>query len=359
RGLDYRIIAPASQVDLRTDSSAYPHLHYALPETFAIRLTDVTLIPTHFSVVTSDHAVLLDGLHYGGRLDRFVTNYFAYVSADNRVLALLPNKAQIHDEPAVLLGGDLNFAHCLLDSFSRLSVIEAMPELASRRLVVSTSMRPSVAEALKLMGWDDQKLIRVDPAECHRFRDLWVPSFTHAMFRRPAPVHLAFLRRRLFSQAEQRDPRTARRRFLLSRGGAPHRRALNEDEIMTALAPLGFERISTETMTMAQRIELLAQAEVVVGLAGAGMANVVALPRSTVVIEVTHQHWVEQHFLALSRMLDHLHRFVVGRAAVKPGVPLQHCDYTVESGRIVNAVNDLMKDRRARLSSWRPLAPND
>jgi Glycosyltransferase 61 len=78
------------------------------------------------------------------------------------------------------------------------------------------------------------------------------------------------------------------RRLLVSRRDAATRRVTNEDALLSALAPLGFELIVPGALTFDEQVEAFALAEIVVGPHGAGLANTLFMPRGSAVLELHH-----------------------------------------------------------------------
>lgn len=76
-----------------------------------------------------------------------------------------------------------------------------------------------------------------------------------------------------------------RRRIIISRAGASHRRMLNETALADALAPFGFSLVSFDKMPFAEQIEQMWNAEVVVGTYGAGLTNLVFASNCRLVAE--------------------------------------------------------------------------
>jgi len=76
------------------------------------------------------------------------------------------------------------------------------------------------------------------------------------------------------------------RRIFISRAGARARKLLNENEVVRALSKFDFEVIRTETLTVAQVIELMSDIEIVVSLLGSGLANAVFCAPPTRMLEI-------------------------------------------------------------------------
>ncbi|MGH7785718.1 MAG: glycosyltransferase family 61 protein [Candidatus Binatia bacterium] len=104
-------------------------------------------------------------------------------------------------------------------------------------------------------------------------------------------------------------PAARRRLFISRRDAGKGRHILNEEAMMQALAPVGFERVVLEQMPPADQVQYFSEAECVVGAHGAGLANLLFASRAGVV-ELFPQATLWPHFYLLSRSGDHRYRYV-------------------------------------------------
>lgn len=137
-----------------------------------------------------------------------------------------------------------------------------------------------------------------------------------------------------------------RRRLLVSRRNAGTRRILNEDAIATALVPLGFEVIESETMAFADQVATFAEAEVIVGAHGAGLANMVFTDPGTIVLELTHSRFRGlSSYDPLAQMFGVTFAVLVGATQLPPDQPEpergENLDFTVKPEAVVGAVRAL------------------
>ena len=88
-------------------------------------------------------------------------------------------------------------------------------------------------------------------------------------------------------------------RVFISRRKALARCITNEDEVMRALAPLGFAAYALEEMGFADQVRLFAQAEFIVAPHGAGLMNLAFAERPGVV-ELFGRH-IQPSFSELAR----------------------------------------------------------
>ena len=99
----------------------------------------------------------------------------------------------------------------------------------------------------------------------------------------------AFCRQRTGLDGSSNDRPSARsrgRRLYISRAGANKRKVVNEQELIEALAALGFESIEAESLRLADQARLFSEAELVVGAHGAGLTNILFAAPGTRVIEI-------------------------------------------------------------------------
>lgn len=102
------------------------------------------------------------------------------------------------------------------------------------------------------------------------------------------------------------------RRLYLTRAGASQRQILNEDELLTSLLPLGFQKLDLATLPVKEQARLFAEAEIVVAPHGAGLTNLAFCQPGTQVVELFPDTYQNPCYERLSQML-HLdyqaHRF--------------------------------------------------
>lgn len=119
--------------------------------------------------------------------------------------------------------------------------------------------------------------------------------------------HHRMLLRKVADQIKKRviaETSVERRRILISRRGAGFRRLLNEDALLNALLPFGFESVSLEGLNLATQIQIFAHAECVVGMHGSGLANMIYCPDDASVIEIIPDEFPGPDFYRLANTLE-------------------------------------------------------
>lgn len=83
----------------------------------------------------------------------------------------------------------------------------------------------------------------------------------------------------------------ARGRILISRRNAKTRKIANEDALLGELAPLGFVAVCMEDLSLREQMTMVAEAEIVIGPHGAGMAHMVSARPGASFIELSSRQY--------------------------------------------------------------------
>jgi capsular polysaccharide biosynthesis protein len=74
-------------------------------------------------------------------------------------------------------------------------------------------------------------------------------------------------------------------RIYISRKFARFRRVINEDELVPILEKFGFKVCYFESMNFQEQVKLVSGAEIILGMHGAGMTNMIFMPEGRQVVE--------------------------------------------------------------------------
>ncbi len=107
-------------------------------------------------------------------------------------------------------------------------------------------------------------------------------------------------------------PRRARRRIYICRKNARWRRCENEAQVWALLKHAGYERHCMEELTFPEQVSLMSEASVIIGLHGAGLANMIFCPERTHVVEIVDPGRLNPHYYALSSCLDLCYWYIEG-----------------------------------------------
>jgi capsular polysaccharide biosynthesis protein len=95
------------------------------------------------------------------------------------------------------------------------------------------------------------------------------------------------------------------RRLLISREDAESRRMTNRQEVLCALKNLGFELIAPGELTYKQQVRAFSEAEIIIGVHGAGLINAI-YSADSLVIEIFADHYLPANYeLAMGQNRDY------------------------------------------------------
>jgi len=203
----------------------------------------------------------------------------------------LPPPRRIDGNVAVLssLSNGVYF-HWMLDVLPRLALLHqagVTPDQVDYYLIDAS--QPFQRETLERLGIPLEKILSPLDQSHWEARSLLLPSFPASISWVPAWV-CEFLRQTFLPPDSAQV--TPGRRFYISRARASVRRLINEREVVQVLAPLGFETVYLEEVSVQEQAALFAQADVVVSLHGSGLTNLVFCQPGTTVIELFSPEYV-------------------------------------------------------------------
>jgi capsular polysaccharide biosynthesis protein len=100
-------------------------------------------------------------------------------------------------------------------------------------------------------------------------------------------------------------------RLFISRAKAGRRRILNEDAVMELLAPLGFQAICLEDLSIPETAQMIARASHIIAPHGAGLANLVFARAGTRVLELFNAHLSREYWIICNHKKLDYHAFEV------------------------------------------------
>jgi len=172
-----------------------------------------------------------------------------------------------------------NYYHWLVECIPKLRGLEKYSERTGNEpvLIIPPDLPSWAGELLSIMGVDQSQCVEFTE-KGYRTDQLVVPSYPE-----PTANECDWLRRNAVQSVDSESD--TRDRVYISRQNATRRQLTNEEELMDALRPLGFDSYVLEEMSVEAQIKLFSQAEIVVGPHGAGFANTI-FSNDTHVIEI-------------------------------------------------------------------------
>jgi len=315
-------------------------------EILLAELSNVIVAPAFQWVpILDDGSVALDGfIMHRMKPRRELATSPQLMHNGNGVELRLQRSMRVVEERALLLGGMPQYYHNTIDFLSALAVAEVFKIGHDVPLVVNDDLAPFQLEQLALAGYTPDRLIRVKADEQVLFRDLVVPVrlIRGGQWMHPLMPH--WYRTRL-TPPSPGPQAAANRRLYVSRRGASRRRVINDEEVAAALAPLGYEPVSPEALSVRDQAALFSQASHVVAPGGAALANQVFMPPGGQVLALTNRYVLEglrdTYFDPLAQACGHRFAWLQGRAQEFHSERLIDADYEIDVGELLQALESL------------------
>ena len=191
-----------------------------------------------------------------------------------------------------------NYYHWLVDCLPRLLVLRE--KFPNHLLLLPKSAAHFIKKTSAIVGFDRYLFIDKDEIlEAHKFI---IPEHTaYSLFH--DPVLIKRVREEIISGLGKVAKQPSRRLYL-SRSRQPKRRLMNEEAFVVALAKYNFEVIHFEDFSFEQQVALMQEAEVVVGVHGANMTNILFMQPKCTVVELLNIHSVNPLYFRLSSYLE-------------------------------------------------------
>lgn len=173
-----------------------------------------------------------------------------------------------------------NYYHWVVEHCAQLEALSAYERRTDIRvpLLMDAQGPPFQGEWLDALGWRQAERRPWPRCGAVAVESLCVASIPGLRFAAD-PSSIAWLRTRVPAPTSMGRAR----RLLVLRPDGAWRSITNGPEVARALAPLGFETIRPEIMTVQDQLDAFAQAEIVVGQHGAGLANCIFQESGSVV----------------------------------------------------------------------------
>ena len=281
-------------------------LRYDVPARFTVEIDRGTVVGDYGANLTPD-----------GTLDYETSGYFGISGWREHPIFLRPALPRVEHLDGTLVslatrGGSRNYYHFLLDVLPRWGIFqESMPGLEPDRIYVPCATAYE-KELLALVGLDGYDLVATKKHRAVSAGHLLAPSMPNRD--EMAPSWMVEWVRRQFPPARTED----RPRLLyVTRGSGPNtRRLVDEPDLWPRLERRGFVRIDPGTMSVRDQIDHFAAADVVVGLHGAALTNLIFIRPGTRVLEIFAPSYVKHCYWAICEGIpDVRYQYLIGTDA--------------------------------------------
>lgn len=205
-----------------------------------------------------------------------------------------------------------NFYHYMFDFLPRFGLLEVSGLDLDKIDYFLLNFYPFdfYKETLEILGVPPKKILTIQKYPHVKAKSLIVPSLPGVICF-PTKWSVEFLRRKFMPLIDQVTSESSCRVYI-SRNLGSNRRMVNEDEVLELLNKLGFITVYFEKMSMLEKVALMSRAEVVIGVCGAGLTNLVFANPGTKVIEIFAPNYIHFTYYILSHHLGLEYYYLVG-----------------------------------------------
>ena len=217
---------------------------------------------------------------------------------------VVPSRVVAVPQPALLLQSAWwrNYGHWLFDSAALLALAAGYARRHRLALVLGRhadpAMRAVVEETLALL-LPEAEVILHDDGEALEFNELHyaAPVSVTPLFKQPDAI--ALLRRAVAPASA-----APRRRLYVRRPPELQRLLVNEAEVIDLCTARGCEVVQPERLGLRAQAALFAAAELVVGVKGAALSNLMFAPEHATAVVLSPRHWIDPIFWDLAGQRD-------------------------------------------------------
>lgn len=228
--------------------------------------------------------------------------------------------------------GRHNHYHWLLECLPRIEGLFDLPDVDEvDHWIVPRSRLRWTSDAFTRLGIPDDRIVALGPMG-HVEADLLLAPASGCKIGEPSSEAVEFLRRGFGT------PRHAQgRRLFVTRR---HSRTIsNGAEVEATLAALGFETIDPATFGILDQARIFGEASVVVGVHGAGLANIALMPPGGTILEIVPPVFMSACYAVLAAAAGHVHGAIRAEGSPRPGS--RHAPLRVDACRLVEGLERL------------------
>jgi capsular polysaccharide biosynthesis protein len=210
------------------------------------------------------------------------------------IFSTVPNRKQRYDHSTLInlvprhgqeFNNYANFAHWLLEDLPRLQAYKRHVSATDcqAKILIKTNPPRWMVDTLKCLGFDQDDWVEWNQSS-GLIETLVVPkmNYIHSSGSRFSPSGREWVGNQIKSNCSS-DTSEFSKNIIISRQKSKRRRISNFDEVMKALGPLGFESYQLEDLSIGEEISLFSQANIIVGVHGAGLATSIYSKNATLI----------------------------------------------------------------------------
>lgn len=248
--------------------------------------------------VIASSGELYTDMHYGvpGQKNPY---YFHVDCPDKQCNAIIPEPVFKHKRKAVLIGGSTNYYHWTIDFLPLLLSVQTDEEIKEISIIINGDLAPFQKEILKYKRLTRTNLIKVRYPSAHQFNSCLVPIMN---FENRIKCLKACSKDILKKHKKMTVPSS--KKIYVKRGNSLHRKAIGEEKLINKLEQNGFLAIDAGQYSIFEQMEIFSKAQIVVGVHGAALSNIVYAENSCHVVEITSSCWDMPFFEDIAKVRE-------------------------------------------------------
>lgn len=273
--------------------------YFAFPPRFVLSIPDGRVVGEKGLVITNENQVLRElAIEWDVAPENhsiFSRNLFGPTLRKGTVASVSSIEAQ-------------NYYHWLLDIIPKFQLLEEAHVVPDYYCLNYRGL-PFQKATLDILGISLKKIIRATGTTHVQCANLIVPSLPGGCGFQPKKA-LEFLREKFLPHISSigKTPE----RIFISRKNAHVRRVTNEARVSQFLKGYGFQTVCLEELPFLEQVKLFANAQFIVAIHGAGMANLVFASPSAKVIELCPPSYINSCFWRITQQLGMEHFVLIG-----------------------------------------------
>lgn len=205
-----------------------------------------------------------------------------------------------------------NIFHWLIECLPRFYGITKLSKDFDLFLIVNRNISTLQIETLRFFLTKSIKIIFINPNEVWNLQNFYFSSFCSDDCSGFMPKQfLDFVKKKII-KGYGINKFLKKRRIYISRDKASKRKLKNEHQFYELIKnKFGFERIYAEDLPFRKQVELFHSTEIIIGVHGAGLANIV-FSENLKIIEIHPPKEIKTHYFMLSKALNVEYRYIIG-----------------------------------------------
>ena len=295
---------------------------YSFPKAHFCFLRNARVVNENGVVISYDNRVFADFTSESGKPIEEHEVFKSYI-----------NKPQFKKEclATMAYSGHTGYYHWIFECLPRLKLLEEVIDEIDY-LIVPYNLKRFHLETLSLLGFPEEKLLKIRDGGHLLCENLFVPSVSNV-----SKWACDFLRESFIPE----DAAEPHRLIYISRKDALYRKIINEEEVEDYLREIGFEIVQMSELTFSEQVKTCAEARIVVGPHGAGLSNTVFCSNAKI-LEMFSPSYVGGFWL-LANQLGNEYYYLLGEDA--PGnSPPPWRNFSVDMEPFKSILDEMLED---------------